>query len=117
MITYKGPHELAEEARRNNVIPERFQTLRDKEIPTVAAMMLATKLGVGYEGLPSLDELAKYYKLASDRGLPEMVAATVAVSEGKFRSEESGLDKVISSYQRLVKEGLSEQEAIRRAIF
>jgi hypothetical protein len=117
MITYKGTHELAEEARRNNVIPERTRTLIGMGIPVVAATMLASKPGVGYEGLPSLDKLAEDYKLASESGLPEMVAATVAVSEGKFRSEKDGLDKVVSSYQKSVEGGFSEQEAIRRAIF
>ena len=117
MNTYKGTHELAEEARRRTVIPERCTTLRNKGIPDVAAMILASKRGVGYNGLPDLDNLAIDYKTASDKGLPEMAAATVAVSEGKFRSEENGLDRLISSYQRLVQEGLSEQEAIRRAIF
>lgn len=117
MATYKGSYDLAEEVRRNKVIPERTQTLVSMGIPVLAARVLASKPGVGYAGLPILANLAKDYKIASSKGLLERVAAIVAVSEGEFRSERDGLDRVVSSYRTLVNEGFSEWEAITRAIF
>ena len=94
----------------------RYNYLVEKGIPVGVAALLAIHRNPSGFILPNLDKLVEEYTTVREK-LPETAAVIVATSKGRFSYIINGLDQVVKRYEEGVKEGLSEIDAIKRAIF
>ena len=92
----------------------RFQELRERNIPSEAAPVIAADPRAKAS---TIDTIVETYLYVRSHDIPWHPAAIIASSQGTFRYVNNGYSRVIATYRRLMEEGDEPAEAAINSIF